>query len=1262
MAKGHCRPQMMTKPVAMDCEFVSCPITALAFFEVDDPCNEKDDGSGGHAGEADACRTYLLAGEDTQLKIYDVASGSLCGELQVFSASVIHGIFVGIGASRGSILVWGGCSVAVLSRVVLEDLLSGRGWDRAAPVITEATAPDWIYDGALAPVLSLGRGDVDGVLITAHNEVVELRIGSRDAHPTVEFGRVASPSRPILYSANVRWLAGDLLLVAGGTVFGEIIVWNWHPVGGDCEVLFVLEGHEGSIFGVHISDELVTPSGDVVRLLASCSDDRTVRIWDVTERNLDPSSSGVKSQNGKLVEEGRETGFGGKQQVDDGPQAGSVENLASAPTACSRRALAVAMGHISRIWHVKFSTQGFLPFPDKDAAPRMTVYSFGEDATTQEWLLDLQGESSGTLSHVKTTPCHSGKHIWATALLASTKPGGRPLIATGGSDGKISLIGDVGSRKLVTDGDIPRRSDLDTGHGELDTGLDHTAVSYLFADIGLPADDAVVPAQVAASGGKGGRGAETFKTFAFASQDELLVTSTLGNLFLGKVLAAGDVFWSKVAITDAERSDLQNYNIVRGGGDSGHRISFIGSATGAVYMFTAAPIPRLLKVADLGRKISDIFPLSGGAGSPASLISPLDSDGSNKVVVTLLGHDEAYLLSIADTDLTKEPTSTTKTITVPLSSGCVVTAANICNDTLVLGTRDGNLVFYGHDRVEGDFTEGHPTFYELLQATTTSKDAITSIVPLPGVQGGPPCPYVLATCRDGKYMIYEITTPPNADGPRKEDGLQIELIHESCPPFGPIIAEAWFKKAADSGDVELILCGFRSRYFVVWNETRQHEIATVDCGGAHRTFAYTRTAVDGKDDWVRFAYIKAQRTHIHTQQRAGHAALRNGMHGREARAASWCGDLLATAAEDTTVRIWNYPQRLGHKNTRRKEMRCVACLNVHTAGLQSLQWCGPGYLVSSAGNEELFVWRVSRLDDRSAYAGGLAVVREAVYPDRTPDGDLRIVDVAVRAAGDHTTGGTFFISIVLSNSVLRSYLYSKERGFEILAQGRYTGVCLTQIRHLEVGSGCRLCVLTASTDGAVVVWECAAPRDVDDPKATVPGEYIIKGVYNLHQSSIKGLDISPIHPGGNQKGGDWVVLTVGDDNALGVLHLGPVPGGAEDGSSSPSLRSCRVIVRSAHAAGITGIRVIGSRDEGRVLFAATVSNDQRMKIWRVQLGDSVKTDGEDATAVRVQLLQDKYSAVADAGDLDILEGENPDMGGKLVVAGVGVEVWNVSLS
>ena len=45
---------------------------------------------------------------------------------------------------------------------------------------------------------------------------------------SLTFGPLTSPSRPILYSANLCWLSPEAVLVAGGTVFGEIIVWKYY--------------------------------------------------------------------------------------------------------------------------------------------------------------------------------------------------------------------------------------------------------------------------------------------------------------------------------------------------------------------------------------------------------------------------------------------------------------------------------------------------------------------------------------------------------------------------------------------------------------------------------------------------------------------------------------------------------------------------------------------------------------------------------------------------------------------------------------------------------------------------------------------------------------------------------------------------------------------------------------------------------------------------------------------------------------------------
>ena len=74
------------------------PVTALAFLPA-----TQEGGVEVEAGE------YILVGEDTQLKIYDVASGRLCLETRVFREQPIHGLRV----SAGTLLLWGSRSVAL---------------------------------------------------------------------------------------------------------------------------------------------------------------------------------------------------------------------------------------------------------------------------------------------------------------------------------------------------------------------------------------------------------------------------------------------------------------------------------------------------------------------------------------------------------------------------------------------------------------------------------------------------------------------------------------------------------------------------------------------------------------------------------------------------------------------------------------------------------------------------------------------------------------------------------------------------------------------------------------------------------------------------------------------------------------------------------------------------------------------------------------------------------------------------------------------
>ncbi|KAJ2967643.1 hypothetical protein NUW58_g10404 [Xylaria curta] len=238
--------------------------------------------------------------------------------------------------------------------------------------------------------------------------------------------------------------------------------------------------------------------------------------------------------------------------------------------------------------------------------------------------------------------------------------------------------------------------------------------------------------------------------------------------------------------------------------------------------------------------------------------------------------------------------------------------------------------------------------------------------------------------------------------------------------------------------------------------------------------------------------------------------------------------------------------------------------------------------------------------------------------------------------------------MTLSNSTMQSYLYSARRGFQLLGRRLYTGACLTQLRHLSFADGCYPQVLTAATDGHLAVFPDvrSSGHDAEDSKDIL--------VTKLHQSTIKSLDIRAI---ATEAGTSYLVVTGGDDDAIGMLHLHRPSGQT---SSRYEIRN-KFIVCSAHAAAVTGLGIVRLENGGRDAVVVTASNDQRVKTWRLVSWQSASP--------RVQLLDNRYSGVADAGDLEVVKGcdtnevESLLDGGKgerILVAGVGVEAWEVS--
>ncbi|KAG6102668.1 hypothetical protein E4U30_003890 [Claviceps sp. LM220 group G6] len=1171
--------------ITLQRQLAQVPITSVAFFTT--PSGIR----------------YFLAGQDGELAIYPDAQPppqEPLFTLPIFEDQPIHGIRV----QGPRLLLWGASQIA---------LLDGESLTEYQPpvLLATTTAPDWIYDAAISPFC------VDeAVLATAHNEVVVFRY-----HPSINpgeqgtmvLGNVASPSRPMLFAAHLLWESASRVLIAAGTVFGDVLVWRYSIAEDEHAMAFVLRGHEGSIYGVDVSAPLVLRDGTRRRLLASCSDDRTIRIWDIS-LDGDAAAAATSSHEGTQCVEAQDTGFKAAQTYD-ALQVDSEEGEA--------RPVAVGMGHASRIWGVRFALDSSEAecVLDEDA---LCVYSFGEDSTTQRWKLALEPREASTtdhltgqLTHQHTYALHHGKHIWARALDVHAQGG--VDILTGGADGKISVI-----REQALHGD--------------------EAQSFGPVFMALDVSDTL--------GQRAGKG-ETFSRYDFLSENQMLAITNAGRLFVGDLLART---WAEVVIGEDEGTvqDLKRCYVLRTmHGHDGAAV--IGTTNGKVYYFHRHQQQQAL-YSDHDQDQSTQYRLVCAAEVPGRIteINHLASRDQQfiSILVHIHGSSSSHLLS-----LTPSGEVIQRELLTGLDARFVAVSATRLDDLIILGSRHGYIALLTRH-------EDH-TWQPILEAATRSRDAITAIVPLPTaakdnqITTTPSCPYILTTSRDSKYRIYHIdrTLHPPQTTP------SLTLIHETSPPFGPMIEGAWFTTSTSTP--ELILYGFRSKDFIIWNESTGEELATINCGGAHRTFRLQHDP-RAEPHRYRFSYTRTSKLCISSQTDVPYRTVRRGTHGREVRALSANNKrFVASGAEDTSIRIWECmpagEERRGHDGGGAM-MRNMACIKAHVTGLQKLQWFGDEYLFSSAGNEEFFVWRVRRLGDVSAYAG-LAVVCEGVFTEKSPVGDLRILDFDVSWSGAPPEGQgkmVMVVTLAFSNSSLKTYEYDCGGGggggsFRLLAEGRYTGACITQLRHLGFGDGAsedgdgkgngkELHVLTASTDGHLALWRGVC---LDGQAGTQ--RYSLEAAYAVHQSSIKSFDMS-------RDGTQIRVVTGGDDNALGFVQIAEIQSGTGTGTERRTSYEfvSRAIIRKAHTAAVNGVALLPVVHHRRQLdqgpeetLAVSVSNDQRVKIWRIS--------AHEARDVRVSLVACMSSGVADPGDVAIICSD-PGQASQVVLGGVGVEL------
>ena len=1232
----------------------------------------------------------LLYGQGSDLVLVETPKSVTLQQRCAFedSAQAIHGIAL---RPEGEGLVWGGRTFAL---AVLDDT--------DLSIESHGSAPDWIVDAAL--VHTETRQGVIGYILTAHNELLALHRDTQSdtVSPKLCIEVLTTNLSCILYSGHILLISEDHVLIAAGTAFGEIVVWSCKEETSGSEnsaslltsrIHHVYRGHTGSIFGIHITDEIGT-SGTSKRYLLSCSDDRTIKVWpvDVEHVQLEYQDNGQHYK----------TGF-------DLARIGGTDQF-----------LGSVFGHQSRIWSVKSLPMAFNN--DKDV---FEIVSCGEDATCQTWGVSVTDHTDNIL---KITPKyadnhHSGKHIWSSDV-RRTIPG--TVIYTGGADGQVirrtvlsyehckvpeSTNGSLKHFCLLTESTLLAV----TGHGVLLRG-------ELRAYLNGPEIRGLTASTVSG-------------------------TSTLsGNLTEKHCASPPHCFsWSQVQIDDLGTNAI---------------IAAIPNTGFALIRATDGRLFRYDGELQIAKTISPDSEREGRAGLfPLSLSNearPLSSTTSVSDFVMTGGEPQRLIHAYTTQKALGEDRH-------QIFCGCdlppdfVVTAAATGGSEilLVIGSRAGALAFYTLDY--GDTLTLRACFRHVH-----GKDAVTSITHLlDGAKASNGISALhqqvhcfLTTGRDSTYAIHRLLFEPLSSN------ASLETLHRSSPPFGLYIEGAFLLEPnhskSDGSFLTSDLCvyGFRSRNFVVWNETRQQEIFSVECGGAHRSWSFCPNETGGGT----FVWTQAGKTHMYRQEAPACQIVKTGSHGREIKAAAIAPSqaqqlgehskndlqLFATGAEDTCIRLWHY-------SLSRKTFHHLTTIDRHSTGVQHLQFSPYGnFLLSSGGAEELHLWQIHH-DVPLVRVG---VTLEATVPRSEHAVDLRITSFDVRE--DHPSSSHadldfadsrnlrgLVIAAVYSDSSFRVFKYAypstAHGGGAIftLHAGIYDANCLTQIillptvlSHVDDSKS----AITAGTDGHIAIWSLSKPSDISDSVMTP--QMKIK----VQQNSIKAMLVVPLHSD-HENPCRFLTITAGDDNALGLTLLSNIEVNTSESdlhrqqqprsetantsnvkperkiktknnrlrlsASSPTpapasqIRACpyeheTLLLPIAHAASITALALLSSclKNQRQTILFASTGNDQVVRIWKVDIDlghlskkalehpdqavtlDQSQSDRQVSIDtkehIRIRCIKECWTSVADVGAMEVLWKEETRSEGqgrceaqrvqaKLLLTGVGMEVLDVAV-
>ena len=550
---------------------------------------------------------------------------------------------------------------------------------------------------------------------------------------------------------------------------------------------------------------------------------------------------------------------------------------------------------------------------------------------------------------------------------------------------------------------------------------------------------------------------DSFKTYVWVNETEFLVSTEQGWLLLGNssISKKSDHFhkknnslqirWERIAkIKDLISSCIGSLVPF-------HETTLLAGTSGIIYIYRHynKSIDPLIKISGKvsymkSHALHPDLKNNSNAFKTAIVISCLGSSTISYLVFSIATRSSNYS-KLLDLVLDRRPSFV-------VTSSCYVEQKGL----LILGSRNGALAIYDTSRDQNDTGNVKVSCY-LDRIHSDDAINVIEVIPTRILKIQSDTIFLLTAGRDGKYAIHRIRYDVVG---QLEKSIDFQTVHVCTPPFGPCIEGAYFYEASN----HLLLWGFRSKQFVVWNESRKMETMTVECGGSHRKWAFSPSNREPGGGML--VWTKASTCHVHSQLHASHQVLRYGGHGREIKAMASSPPIrrldglmqryVATGAEDTSIRIFG--RSADTQAESREPFRCLGIFPRHTTGIQQLRWSSDGRrLFSAAGCEEFFVWRIESIPCLE-----LGMVCEAQCPPVTESSDLRIMDFDVAEIWDEhhkaqaSRAQAYLLSLVYSDSSVRVRVANPQNPFPTITKTlppyRFTAIHHPQLSQASSSS------------------------------------------------------------------------------------------------------------------------------------------------------------------------------------------------------------------